>query len=449
MTVLPSLAVRSAFATLLMAFGLLALPMAALAQDDGAAPPVEDSTAVATTSADKFANSIAGEFTPAKGYDIIKTSRGSLNISVYGLFRYLNQLPGEQSYADHLGRPRTVRARNDLNWHRSMVWFSGFFYNPRFRYTMTVWALGSTQQTLVFGQLYYSVSKALTFGAGMAPNLTNRSMQGSWPFWAATDRQMSEEFMRGGFSSGFFALGEPISRLKYTVSLNTNLSQLGVTASNDSRDLAYSGSLSWLPTTGEFGPRGGLADFEEHRTVATRFGGSVSHAREDRAAPLGSPPNETQLRISDGLYLFEDGALANGVTVQKADYDEFAFDAALKYKGFGLQSEFYNRRLSNFLATGPLPDAAITDRGYMLELSHMIVPKKLNLYVAGGKVFDQFDRNPSELAGGLSYFPFGTRSWRLNLHVITIDKSPTASNFGYYTAGQSGTTVSLATDILL
>jgi hypothetical protein len=41
------------------------------------------------------------------------------------------------------------------------------------------------------------------------------------------------------------------------------------------------------------------------------------------------------------------------------------------------------------------------------------------------------------------------RSWRLNLHVITIDKSPTASNFGYYAAGQTGTTVSLATDILL
>src|SRR5206468_1705070 len=35
-----------------------------------------------------FPNTIAGEFTPGSGYDIIKTARGSLNISVYGLFRY-------------------------------------------------------------------------------------------------------------------------------------------------------------------------------------------------------------------------------------------------------------------------------------------------------------------------------------------------------------------------
>jgi hypothetical protein len=35
------------------------------------------------------------------------------------------------------------------------------------------------------------------------------------------------------------------------------------------------------------------------------------------------------------------------------------------------------------------------------------------------------------------------------LHVLHVNKSPTASNFGYYAAGQTGTTVSLGTDILL
>jgi hypothetical protein len=46
-------------------------------------------------------------------------------------------------------------------------------------------------------------------------------------------------------------------------------------------------------------------------------------------------------------------------------------------------------------------------------------------------------------------YPSGTRSWRLNLHLIRIERSPAASNFGFYTAGQSGTTISLGTDILL
>jgi hypothetical protein len=62
---------------------------------------------------------------------------------------------------------------------------------------------------------------------------------------------------------------------------------------------------------------------------------------------------------------------------------------------------------------------------------------------------DDFKRYPWEVAGGASYYPYGSRSWRLNLHIIRVEKSPAGSNFGYYTAGQSGTTISIGTDILL
>ena len=44
----------------------------------------------------------------------------------------------------------------------------------------------------------------------------------------------------------------------------------------------------------------------------------------------------------------------------------------------------------------------------------MVVPKKLLLYAAGGYVFDELKRNPWEVAGGASFYPFGNRSWRLN-----------------------------------
>jgi len=430
-------------AALIAAGALMILPVAVSAQDEAPVPPV-----IEEKNKETYPNAIAGEFTPAAGFDIMKTERGSLNISVYGLFRWINQLPGEQTFTDHLGRERAVKARNDLYWHRSMVWFSGFFYKPQLRYTLTVWALTTTQQALVFGVLRYNVSKPLTLGVGMGPNLTARSMQGSWPFWAGSDRQMGEEFFRGGFASSFFIMGEPVSRLTYTASVNTNLSQLGVTATNDSRDMAYSASLCWMPTTGEFGPRGGFGDLEEHQQVATRFGVSACHAREDRAAALSQPPNETQLRISDGVLLFEAGALSDTVTVQKADYDEMAFDVGAKYRGFSFQGEYYVRRLSDFLATGPVPMESILDHGFMVEAMHMVVPKKLGLYASTSYVFDDFGRNPWEAAGGASFYPFGSRSWRVNMHVIHVEKCPTSSNFGYYTAGQTGTTVSLGTDFL-
>jgi hypothetical protein len=426
----------------MLAVGLC--PRSARAQDEVG---IADTTGTEPTEA--FANLTAGEFTPAQGYTIVKTDRGSLNISVYGLFRYLNQMPGDQTYTDHLGRERTVKARNDLNWHRTMVWLTGFFYEPRFRYNITIWGLGTTQQTLNFGNLQFAASRALRLGVGIGPNLTNRSMAGTWPFWAASDRQMGEEFLRGGFSSSFFISGEPIDRFFYTASVNTNLSQLGVTATNDTRDLAVSGSVWWMPTTGELGPRGGFGDLEYHTSFATRFGMSAAHSRENRYAQINQPPNATQIRLSDGVFPFETGALADTVTVEYLDYDVISFDAAAKYRGFSFNGEYSIRNLSNFDATGPLPLSSILDHGFFAEAMHMVVPKRLGLYAATSYIFDDFKRNPWEIAGGASYYPYGNRSWRLNLHIIRIEKSPTGSNFGYYTAGQSGTTISIGTDILL
>jgi hypothetical protein len=361
----------------------------------------------------------------------------------------MNQLPGDQTFVDHLGRVRQVKTRNDLNWHRTFVWLTGFFYVPKFRYNISLWSLPTTQQTLLFGNLQYRFNTAATLGVGIAPNLTVRSVQGSWPFWGSSDRQMSEDFFRGGFSSGVFLTGQPIPRWFYNLSVNTNISQLGVTASNDTRDFAYSASVWTMPTTGEFGPRGGLGDLEYHRTLATRFGASIGHSREARYANDSVPPNATQIKLSDGVNPFDADALAPGATVQKLDYDEIAFDAGLKYRGFTFQGEYYVRKLSNFLATGALPLSSIVDQGFQVQGMHMVLPKKVAVYATYGYLADKFRRYPWELSGGVNVYPSGTRSWRLNLHLIRIERSPAASNFGFYTAGQSGTTISLGTDILL
>jgi hypothetical protein len=426
--------------------GLITMvPSRARAQEDAGRDPTDTVTAAEGT----FPNTTAGEFTPAKGFDIAKTKLASLNISFYGLFRYMNQLPGDQTFTDHLGRERAVKARNDLNWHRTFVWLTGFFYSQKFRYNISLWSLPTTQQTLLFGNLQYRFSPKAVLGVGIAPNLTARSVQGSWPFWGSSDRQMAEDFFRGGFSSGVFLTGMPVDRFFYTVSVNTNISQLGTTASNDTRDMAYSASVVWRPTTGEFGPRNGLGDLEYHEELATQFGMSAGHSREARYSDESVPPNATQIKLSDGVNPFDTGALAEGVTVDKLDYDEIAFDAGFKYRGFSFQSEYYVRKLSDFLANGPLPLDDIVDHGFQVQAMHMVVPKLVGVYGTYGKLLDDFDREPWELSGGVSVYPSGTRSWRLNLHLIRVEKSPAASNFGFYTAGQSGTTISIGTDILL
>lgn len=420
---------------------LLSTPNGLDAQEADPLPAKRDSVT--------YANTFAGEFTPGTGFDIIKTEHGSLNISMYGLFRYMNQVPDSTTYVDHLGRSRPVNRRNDLNWQRTFTWLTGFFYDPKFRYNISLWSLPTTQQTLLFGNLQYRASTALVFGVGIGPNLTARSVQGSWPYWAATDRQMAEEFFRGGFSSSFWVTGQAIPRLYYTIAITNNISQLGVTQGNDTPNLGYSASLRWQPTTGEFGPRNGFGDLEHHRALATQFGVSAATSRESRYAPLDQSPNATQIRLSDGVNPFDAGALANGVTVQTLTYNYLSFDAGAKFRGFSFQGEYYFRRLNQFVATGPLPLTSIYDHGFMAEAMHMVVPKRVGAYVAGGYVHDDFKRYPWELAGGMNFYPYRSRAWRINLHLIHINKSPTSSFFGYYTAGQTGTTFSLATDILL
>ena len=43
----------------------------------------------------------------------------SLNLSVYGLARYINQIDEDKKFLDHLGREKTIDPRQDIMWHRT------------------------------------------------------------------------------------------------------------------------------------------------------------------------------------------------------------------------------------------------------------------------------------------------------------------------------------------
>ena len=63
----------------------------------------------------------AGEFTPGKGFLMAKNKFASLNISIYAMARYINQLPAKQTWTDHQGVERTFAGRNDIFWQRSAL----------------------------------------------------------------------------------------------------------------------------------------------------------------------------------------------------------------------------------------------------------------------------------------------------------------------------------------
>ena len=328
-----------------------------------------------------------GDFAPGSGFLVGRSSAGELSISGYALLRYLNQMPGEQTFTDHLGNERTTDGRNDIYPHRVMVFFKGWLGSPKLIYAVTVWTVLSTDQNAIFGNIGYQFSRRFSLYGGLNGNPGTRSLQGSHPYWLGHDRVMADEFFRPYFGSGVWAQGELAKGLWYNVVLTNNNSSLGVKSSQLDRKFSNGASVWWMPTTKEFGPRGGYGDWEWHDKLATRFGVSSTRSPEERFTNASGGTENTTIRLADSVNVFETGALAKGVTVQNVDYQLLSFDAGMKYHGIFLQTEIYNRWLHNFKADGVLPVDTVHDSGFYVQAAFFPVKKKIETYVATSQIY--------------------------------------------------------------
>ncbi|MGE0624390.1 MAG: DUF3011 domain-containing protein [Pseudomonadales bacterium] len=390
-----------------------------------------------------------GAFDPGEGFLIGRNDLGELSMSAYALVRYMNQM-GDDTFTDHLDREQPVDLRNDIYSHRVIVYLKGWMGSPKLSYQVGFWTVNATDQDALFGNIGYRFSKRFNLYAGIAGNPGSRSMLGSHPYWLGNDRVMADEYFRPYFTQGIFANGEVLPGLWYQGMIGNTSSTLGTTASVLDREFTYGGSLWWMPTTHEFGPRGAYGDWEFHEELATRFGVSYTFSPEERYSSIEEGPDNTALKLADSLNVFATGSLAPGVTVTDVDYEIVSVDAGIKYRGFFLQTEFYNRTLDNFRADGLLPVGKINDWGFYVQGSFYPIPQKLEIYAATSQIFGDedagFDRSWEYLLG-MNYYPFNTRNHRLNLQVMDVNKSPVSSTFGYYTGGQDGTTVAAAFSI--
>ncbi len=387
-----------------------------------------------------------------EGFVIGRTDHGSLGVSAYAVIRYINQLPPTQTFPDHLGNVRAIDPRNDIQFHRAMVHFKGWLFDPKIRYQVTVWSVLSTNQTTLYGFAGYQFHKKFNAYAGINTIGGSRTVMGSHPFWLANDRVMADEFFRPGFTGTTWVNGELAPGFWYHAAVGNSLSQLGFTAKQLTRDLATGTGVWWMPTTHEFGPNGSFDDWEHHDSLATRFGLSSYRSRENRFNQNSNPAADNyQVRLADAVLLFDTGSLAPGVTVNFATVRGLSVDAGMKYRGVFLQTEFYQRSLYDFDADGRLPVSSIRDRGFYVQGAFYPITKKLELYGATSWIYGDtragFDTS-HEYIQGLNYFPADTRNVRFNTQVIEVDRSPVSSLFGFYVGGQKGTTVSSAFSFL-
>jgi len=408
-------------------------------------------TAQAPSSADAASTSPAqwGALEPGRGFKLAKTEYGELNLSGYALVRYLNQLPASHTYTSYSGISKTSNGRSDIQLQRALIWMNGWVYHPKFNYEVLLWTVNSINQVTVAGKLGYNFHPAFNLYGGIGGLPGVRSMTGAFPYFAGTDRVMAEEFFRPGFTTGIWAVGALSKKSRYMVMLGNNLSQIGLTANKLTRSPAVAASAWWMPTSGEFGSRGGFGDYERHKTLATRFGFSYTHSPETRGNQPDpeSGPDNVQIRVSDASLLFGPSSLAPGVTLQTAHFNLYAMDAGLKYRGFAIQSEGYVRNLDHFeFLSGSLPYHSIRDNGFYTQASYTLPSRTIELYALTSQIFGQ-QVYSYEYGGGTNYRPFHTQNFRVNADVKRIVRSPVDSLFGYYIGGLKGMTVSISSDV--
>ena len=379
-----------------------------------------------------------GWYDANRGFLLGRTEWGELNFGAYTYVRYLNQKGLDKEYVNGLGETVPIDRRNDVQLNKVKLEFRGWLLDPKFRYVLYTWtnnpSMGQGAQVVVGGNLRYGFFDELVLGGGIFPLPSVRSNEGSWPYFLSVDhRTMADEFFRGSYTMGFFAYGELAPGLLYSSMLGNNLSILGVDAGQlDGRFATFTGALVWMPTTGEFGPRSGFGDFEDHQELATRIGAHFTFSPEDAQEQPGTDaPDNTQIRLSNGTIIFTEGALAPGVEVNDLNFYMTSFDTGMKYRGFSLEGEYYLRWLNDFRTSGPLPVDEVFDHGFQLQTSMMVWPRRVQIYGQGSYVFGEYGE-PWELATGVNWWMFGRREVRFNLEYIYDRHSP----IGYFAIPQ-------------
>ena len=371
-----------------------------------------------------------GGFEPGKGLILMRSDLAEVDVGLVSYLRYLNQGALAPTYTDSFGRQTTLDRRQDFQLAKVQVTFRGWLFDPRFGYNAYVWtsqaAQGEDAQVVVAGNLNYTFSDALQVFLGVQSVPSTRSTNRTFPYWLRNDnRPIADEFFRGSYTQGIWAQGKIMRGLEYRVMVANNLSALGVSAAQlDAKINTYSGALTWMPTTGEFGPANGYGDFEDHQKVATLFSAHYTSSTETAQSQPGTNSIEnTQIRLSDGTLLFAVDAFDTPGRITQAFYQMAAFNAAVKYEGYSLEAEYYSRWLNHFVTEGIVPVTHLYDDGATLQASAMAIPKTLQVYFSGSKIYGQYG-DPYDAAVGINWFPFHRRDVRVNVMGLYTYRSP-------------------------
>lgn len=404
------------------------------------APPVRMINATPTASPPDH----AGDHHDAQGQVILaKSAAGGtmpyeLRADLFSQVRYSFFAREADYWINSAGAILPVSDFNSIELTRNFIQISGYAIDPRLQFTANLFSSTALNSTVFLGWMNFHFSEAFDLRAGNWIVPGTREWNESFRYTLGADRLMATTFFRPNISPGIWAQGEPLENVHYIAMVANSLNRFNQGVERVGTSRAFGGTVWWEPM-GPFGP--GPSDIEHHERPSPRVGTNVAFSRESNqgfgATETGNP-EDTILRLSDGTPLFRPDVLAPGVELRSTNVSLWAIDAALKYRGFSLSSEYFLRWLYGFSYEGrDMPIGSLFDHGGLLQGGYFLMPSKLETFARSSFVTGQFGGG-YEVGGGVNWYFRNSRDWRATFEILNINHSPAQNLLTGYRAGESG-----------
>jgi len=388
----------------------------------------------------------ATDIAPPQGLLLLKTrpSRGELPFGLalggYMQLRWFEFARDATSWTDSTGDTLPVNNINSFNINRFLLSFHGYVLDEQLVYNFALFGTtnaGIRSGVVAIGMLGWKFDEAATVGGGMTQVPGTREWLDMTPYTMGVDRSMANTFFRPGFSPGLLAVGNLDKQLFYTAGVWNAIDGGTTGVLRRGTSMAWAGNTWWEPW-GRFGL--GASDMEHHESPVVRLGCSGVYAPTYALPIVGSNPEDTIVRLSDGTRITKRGALGGDSRLDQFLYRLATVDAAWKYRGLALYGEYYFRMLDDFRGEGPFDRSSIFDQGGMGYLSWCFVPRTYEAYARSSFVTGPFGTG-QEYGGGLNWYLKESRQARLTLEALYMNRNPAQNILYPYRAGYTGTAI--------
>jgi hypothetical protein len=359
-----------------------------------------------------------------------------LKINFHNQFRYVGFASAVRDWTDSAGVVRPVSDRNEFQWIRGWLQFSGYAFDPKFNYALYLDynTVRSDVVNLLLYWLDYRFRPELDVYLGKTKVPVGREWIDSYSATLGPDRSMATTFFRPSISSGVWAQGRFQNGFSYITMISDGYNTAAATFRDLDDQLSFSGSFAWEPL-GAFGRT--YSDLAWSETPIVRVGaGGIWSPQRGVQGDIQTGEN-AQVRLSDGTIITQRGALTPDVILNRYNIQLYAIDAAFKYRGFVIGGEYFLRRIDNLGGTGPLSVSSLFDQGGYAQAGYFIKPRRVELYTRTSQVTGPYGSG-SEYAGGLNYFIGGRPNLRFTFDVSKLNHSPADQERTNYRAGDTG-----------